>query len=56
MPKKAKPCGCDGPETCRKCAMLEAHKYRLEGNEKKFNEWLSLACGLMNNEREQKKW
>ncbi len=54
MAREAKPCGCDGPEKCRKCAMLKAHKYRIEGNEKKFEEWLALACGLLNTERAQK--
>jgi len=54
MPREQKPCGCEGPEKCRKCAMLEAHKCRINGDEEKFESWLAVACGLMNNERLRK--
>jgi len=47
----AKPCGCGGPETCRRCAMLKAHEYRREGNEKEFEAWMRKAVQLMEIER-----
>ncbi len=40
------PCGCNDLENCRVCCMLEAHKQRLEGNTKRFEELMARATGM----------
>ncbi len=54
MARPERPCGCDGPEHCRKCAIRKAHEFRINGDEKMFESWLAVAAGLMNIERVSK--
>ena len=48
---KVKGCNCGDIDNCRICAVKEAHKHRIAGDEKMYEQLYQKALGLMNIER-----
>jgi len=46
-----KTCNCGDTTNCRICAVRKAHEYRMEGDEKKYEEMYGVAVGLVEKER-----